>query len=142
MKTIDELLRTKGREIHSISPDATVYDAIAAMAEKAVGALVVMQEGTLAGIISERDYARKVILQNRSSRDTPVRDIMTSQVICASPGDTIESAMKLMTDRRIRHLPVEQAGQICGMISIGDLVKAIIDEQRFAISQLETYISS
>jgi CBS domain-containing protein len=120
---------------------ALVYDAMKLMADKEIGALLVMEGTTLAGILSERDYARKIILQGRSSLTTEVREIMTSRVVCAGPERSIEECMALMTDKRIRHLPVVEAGQVCGMISIGDLVKAIIAEQQFIIQQLERYIT-
>jgi CBS domain-containing protein len=120
---------------------ALVYDAMKLMADKEIGALLVMEGATLAGILSERDYARKIILQGRSSLTTEVREIMTSRVVCAGPERSIEECMALMTDKRIRHLPVVEAGQVCGMISIGDLVKAIIAEQQFIIQQLERYIT-
>jgi signal-transduction protein with cAMP-binding, CBS, and nucleotidyltransferase domain len=120
---------------------ALVYDAMKLMADKEIGALLVMEGATLAGIQSERDYARKIILQGRSSLTTEVREIMTSRVVCAGPERSIEECMALMTDKRIRHLPVVEAGQVCGMISIGDLVKAIIAEQQFIIQQLERYIT-
>jgi CBS domain-containing protein len=120
---------------------ALVYDAMKLMADKEIGALLVMEGATLAGILSERDYARKIILQGRSSLTTEVREIMTSRVVCAGPERSIAECMALMTDKRIRHLPVVEAGQVCGMISIGDLVKAIIAEQQFIIQQLERYIT-
>jgi len=119
-----------------------VFDALTLMAEKEIGALLVISDGEICGILSERDYARKVLLKGRSSRDTPVRDIMTRDVVFTHPGETIESCMKLMTNKRIRHLPVKEDDQLIGMVSIGDLVKAIISEQKETIELLETYIRS
>jgi CBS domain-containing protein len=141
MRKVRDILETKGRDVWSIEPSALVYDAMKLMADKEVGALVVMEDATLAGIISERDYARKIILQGRSSLTTEVREIMTYRVVCTEPERSIEECMALMTDKRIRHLPVVEAGQVCGVISIGDLVKAIIAEQQFIIQQLERYIT-
>ena len=142
MKRVRDILEVKGHEVWSIEPNASVYDAMKLMADKNIGALLVMEGGKLVGIISERDYARKVILQGRSSNTTQVREIMISRVVYAEPQQNIEECMALMTDKRTRHLPVIEAGQVCGIISIGDLVKAIIDEQKFIIEQLERYISS
>ncbi len=141
MKTITDLLESKGRDIWSVGPDATVYEAIELMAGKGIGALMVMDNDRPVGIISERDYARKVILQGRSSSETPVRDIMTSRIIHTSPDSSVEDCMVLMTGNNIRHLPVMEDNQLVGMVSIGDLVKATIDEQKSTIEQLERYIS-
>lgn len=141
MGTVVEILNTKGREIWSISPDRMVYEALSLMAEKEIGALLVMEGEQLAGIVTERDYARKLALEGRSSRDTPVRDVMTTRVLCARPEQTIEECMALMTDKRARHLPVVDHKRVIGVISIGDLVKAIIDEQKFVIEQLQHYIT-
>lgn len=140
MKTVKDLLRAKGYDVWSITPDATVFDALTTMAHKDVGALTVMEKDQLVGIISERDYARKVILQGKTSRATLVREIMSSPVICVRPQQTVEECMALLTGRRIRHLPVIDENQVVGMISIGDLVKSIISEQQFVIEQLENYI--
>ena len=142
MKTVKQLLDIKGSQVWSISPDASVFEAIQRMAEKGVGALLVMQAEKLVGIISERDYARKVILKERSSQQTPVKDIMTTRVIYAHPSQTIDECMALMTEKRIRHLPVVEDESVQGIISIGDLVKSIIEDQQFIIEQLEHYISS
>ena len=142
MKKVRDILEAKGRDVWSIEPSASVYDAMKVMADKGVGALLVMESGKLVGIISERDYARKIILQGRSSRTTAVHEIMTARVAYAEPGQNIEECMAIMTEKRIRHLPVMEAGQVRGIISIGDLVKSIIDEQKFIIEQLERYISS
>ncbi len=141
MKTVGKLLETKGRDIWSVSPDASVLEAIELMAEKEVGALVVREGAKPVGIISERDYARKVILQGRSSEATRVEEIMTKRVIYAEPRKSVEECMALMTEKRIRHLPIMDGEQLVGVISIGDLVKAIIAEQKFIIEQLEQYIS-
>jgi len=140
--TIRQLLELKGREVFSIAPDASVYDAIHLMAKHGIGALLVLDQGRLAGIISERDYARKVILRGRASKSTSILEIMTSPVITAPSRLTVEEGMAVMTERRVRHLPVVDDGQLCGMISVGDLVKAIIAEQQFVISQLQNYIHS
>jgi CBS domain-containing protein len=141
LKTVKEILNAKGYEVWSITPDATVFDALTKMALKDVGALTVMEGDQLAGIISERDYARKVILQGKTSRTALVREIMSSPVICVRPQQTVEECMALLTGRRIRHLPVIEDERVIGMISIGDLVKSIISEQQFIIEQLEHYIS-
>jgi CBS domain-containing protein len=141
MTTVKQLLAAKGDRVWTISPDATVLQAIQAMAEREVGALVVMDGDTLAGIISERDYARKVILQGHSSHAIRVADIMTRHVVTARPDDTAETCMAVMTERRIRHLPVVDEGRIAGMISIGDLVRAVIAEQQFVIAQLQNYVT-
>ncbi len=141
MATVKQLLKAKGHDIWSVGPEASVYEAIELMADKEVGALVVMEGDSLVGVLSERDYARKVVLQGRSSRDTKIKEIMTSRVAYARPGQTVEECMALMTDKRIRHLPVLEGDELLGVISIGDLVKAIIEEQQHVIKQLEQYIS-
>jgi len=140
MKTLKQLLEAKGREVHTITPDARVFDALRVMAEKSVGALIVMEGSKIAGVISERDYARKVILHGKSSHELQVRDIMTSKVITVHPGQTVEECMALMTEKRIRHLPVTEADRLIGVLSIGDLVKEVIAEQRQTIQELESYI--
>jgi CBS domain-containing protein len=142
MTTVRKLLEGKGRAIYSVEPQAAVLDAIRLMAEHHVGALVVMQGAALEGIVSERDYARKVILRGRSSADTPVRDIMSAPVLTVSLDTSVQQCMQLMTDRRVRHLPVVEGTRVIGMVSIGDLVKAVIAEQRQQIEQLESYIHS
>jgi len=142
MRRVRDILAVKGRDVWSIGPNASVYDAMKLMADKGIGALLVMEGAKLVGIISERDYARKVILQGRSSRTTGVQEIMTARVAYAEPEQNIEECMALMTEIRIRHLPVIEAGEVRGVISIGDLVKSIIAEQKFIIEQLERYISS
>jgi CBS domain-containing protein len=142
MTTVRQLLDRKDRAVFSVGPDAPVLEAIRAMAEHHIGALLVMKGEVLAGIVSERDYARKVILRGRSSSDTPVRDIMTSPVLTVSPDASVEHCMQLVTDKRVRHLPVLEAGRVVGMVSIGDLVKAVIAAQQQQIEQLESYIHS
>jgi CBS domain-containing protein len=139
---VSDLLDSKGRHIWYLPPTATVYEAIEQMAEKSVGALLVMEDDRLIGIVSERDYARKVILKGKSSRDIFVRQIMSHPVICISPDLTIERTMALMTEKRVRHLPVVIDQTVVGVISIGDVVRAIIDEKEFHIQQLTTYITS
>jgi CBS domain-containing protein len=142
MQQVKHLLESKGKEVYAVAPDAPVYEAIRQMAEKNVGALVVLKGSELVGIVSERDYARKVILHGRSSAETPVGQIMTSPVITVSPGQTVQDCMKLMTERRVRHLPVVEGGRVIGMVSIGDLVKAVMEDQQQTIEQLESYIHS
>src|SRR5215469_12744492 len=142
MTTVRQLLSRKGREIFSVAPGAAVLEAIRAMATHHVGALLVMEADKLHGIVSERDYARKVILMGRSSADTPVRDIMTATVITVQPETPVAKCMQIMTERRVRHLPVIESGRVVGMVSIGDLVKAVIAEQQQHIEQLESYIHS
>lgn len=141
MKTVEQLLQRKGPETWFVSPDETVLDALKLMAEKNVGALLVIEQSRLVGIFSERDYARKVILHGKASKDTPVSEIMSTAVVCVGPKYTVEECMALMTDKRVRHLPVLDGGKLCGVISIGDVVKAIISEQEFIIEQLEQYIT-
>jgi CBS domain-containing protein len=142
MKTAAHLLRSKAHQsVYTITPEASVFDAIQLMADKNIGALLVMDADEIAGIVTERDYARKVVLLSRSSKQTPVREIMTSAVMYVHPDQTSEECMVLMTENRLRHLPVIDGGRLLGIISIGDLVKDIIAEQRFTIEQLEHYIS-
>jgi CBS domain-containing protein len=140
MTMLSQLLDLKGHDIYSVAPDAAVLDAIRIMAERHVGALLVMDHGRLAGIVSERDYARKVVLLGRSSTTTPVRDIMSAPVVTLDPTATVEDAMRVMTDHRIRHLPVVRGSSVVGVVSIGDLVKSVIAEQRHTIEDLRTYI--
>ena len=142
MKTIKQLLEEKGAEVWSIGPDASVYDAVALMADKGIGALLVIDGDRIVGMLSERDYARNVVLKGQSSKKIKVREIMSDRVICIEPDQTVEEGMALMTDKRVRHLPVIDGGDVLGLVSIGDLVKAIISEQKFIIEQLEHYISS
>jgi CBS domain-containing protein len=141
MHIVSQLLKGKGSEVFSVTPEDSVLHAIEVMATRHVGALLVMQQGSLLGIISERDYARKVILKNRSSHDTPVSDIMTSPVVSVAPEETVHHCMELMTNGRFRHLPVVKSGRVVGMLSIGDLVKDVIQEQTEHIEQLERYIA-
>ena len=142
MATARHLLDRKGRAIFSIGPDDPVLEAVRMMAEHQVGALLVMKDARLLGIVSERDYARKVILKGRSSADTPVAQIMSSPVITVTLSNSVQECMQLMTSRRLRHLPVVEGGKVVGMVSIGDLVKAVMEEQKQTIEQLESYIRS
>ena len=142
MRTVRHLLEAKASEVFAIGPQAPVLDAIRLMAEKRIGALLVMDAGKLAGIVSERDYARKVVLQGRSSKDTPVCDIMTSDVIRVGLNDSADRCMQIVTDSRIRHLPVVDGDVVLGVISIGDLVKAVIEDQQLELEQLQRYIAS
>jgi CBS domain-containing protein len=142
MKSLKQLLGAKGSQVHFIHPDAKVIEALQLMAQKDIGALLVMDGGRVVGIMSERDYARKVILHGKSSQDISVRDIMTSGVVTVDPSKTIEDCMSLMTQRRIRHLPVCEGDKLVGLVSIGDLVKEVIAEQEQTIRQLESYIHS
>jgi len=141
MKLVSELLRAKEREIWSVRPDSFVLEALNLMADKNVGALLVFEEEKLVGIFSERDYARKVILKGKASKDTTVKEIMSSKVLYVKPEQSVEECMALMTDKHIRHLPVLEENQVVGVISIGDVVKAIISDQDFMIHQLESYIT-
>lgn len=142
MRNVRHLLEAKAPEIFAIGPDAPVIDAMRMMAEKHIGALLVMDGPRLAGIISERDYARKVVLQGRSSASTAVREIMTADVISVGPEDTADHCMQLVTNRRIRHLPVLRGDDVLGIVSIGDLVKAVIEDQQMELDQLQRYIAS
>ncbi|HEY6281779.1 MAG TPA: CBS domain-containing protein [Burkholderiales bacterium] len=140
MKTVKQILQSKTHGILSISPDATVYDALKLMAEKEVGALLVMEADKVVGIISERDYARKVILHGKSSKEIHVSDIMTSKIVYVNTAQTVDECMALMTDKRVRHLPVYEGDRLVGVVSIGDLVKEAISEREYIIKQLESYI--
>jgi len=140
MKTLKQLLEAKGREVYTIEPGARVFDALKMMADKGVGALMVTEGGRIAGVVSERDYARKVILHGKSSHELQVRDIMTGKVITVHPGQSVEECMALMTEKRIRHLPVTEGERLVGVLSIGDLVKEVIAAQQQTIAQLESYI--
>lgn len=142
MRTVRQLLESKTPEVHAIGPDAPVIDAIRLMAEKRIGAVLVLQDGRLAGILSERDYARKIVLEGRSSKDTPVRDIMTAEVVTIGLGDSVQSCMQTVTAQRIRHLPVVDGDSVLGVVSIGDLVKAVIEDQQLELDQLQRYIAS
>jgi CBS domain-containing protein len=139
--SIDAILNQKNREVHSVSPDATVYDGIALMAEKNVGALLVVENGQLVGILSERDYTRKVMLRGKRSRETLVREIMSTSLTTVDPKQPVDDCLRFMTEKRIRHLPVVKEGEIYGVISIGDLVKHVISVQSATLEHLERYIS-
>jgi len=140
MKTIDQLLRSKGYDIWSISPDDLVINALKLMAEKDVGALLVLDYEKLVGIFSERDYARKVILEGKSSKTVPVREIMSTEIICGCPEQTVDQGLALMNAKRVRHLPIVDRGNLIGIVTIGDLVKAVISEKEDLISYYEIYI--
>ena len=142
MTMIKEILDSKGRDVLSIAPDTSVYEAVRLMAERGIGALLVMEGDRLVGLIGERDCAWKVLLEDRPPRETEVKQIMTKNILCVVPEQTVEQGMALMTDKRIRHLPVVNGDRVEGIISIGDLVKAIIGDQQFVIEQLEHYINS
>jgi CBS domain-containing protein len=141
IKTIREILDNKGHRIWSVSPDTKIFEALQLMAEKNIGALVVLNGDKLVGIISERDYARKVALKGKTSKETPVRDIMTPKVLYVTPEKTAEDCMALMIEKRIRHLPVYEQDKLIGVVSIGDVVKAVIEEKKIAIEHLENYIT-
>ena len=140
MTMLSQLLESKGRDVYSVAPGASVLDAVRAMAERHIGALLVMEAGRLTGIVSERDYARKVVLNGRSSTTTAVREIMSAPVVTIAPDQTVDDAMRVMTNRRIRHLPVVRGDNVLGVVSIGDLVKSVIEEQRHTIEDLRSYI--
>jgi CBS domain-containing protein len=141
MATIRLLLDKKGNQVWSVPPDATVYDALRLLDERDIGALLVIAGNDLVGVISERDYARKVALKGKTSMKTPVREIMTEKVVVVEPERTVEQALAIMTERRLRHLPVAAEGEVMGVVSIGDLVKEIIADKEFIIEQLESYIA-
>ena len=141
MITVKDILRDKGHDVISITPETTVFDALKIMADKNVGALIVLDGETVAGIMSERDYARKVILHGKSSREMQVREIMTSRVYYVRPEQTVQDCMAQITDKHVRHLPVLEEERLAGIISIGDVVKAIIAEQEYTIKLLENYIT-
>ncbi|MCU7892979.1 MAG: CBS domain-containing protein [Candidatus Thiodiazotropha sp. (ex Ustalcina ferruginea)] len=142
MQTVNQLLQSKGFDVVTIDPNASVFEALKLMAEKRIGSLVVLENGDVAGLFSERDYARNIILKGRTSKETRVEEIMTRHVIVTKPQQSVEECMAIMTDKRVRHLPVMQNEKLVGIISIGDLVKAIIEEQQFVIEQLVSYINS
>lgn len=141
MKSVKDILDNKGRDVYSVGPDDTVLATLELMAKHNVGALTVVENDKLVGFISERDYARKVILKGKFSKDTPVREIMEQQVICIGPTHSVDTCMAIMTEHRIRHLPVLEGDKLAGLVSIGDIVKAIIEDQKFTIEQLEHYIA-
>lgn len=142
MKNVKDVLNDKGSVIFSVKPDATVFDALGIMMDKNISALLVMEANSLKGIFTERDYARKIVLKGKSSKDTSVSDIMTSDLISVSLTDSIDHCMNIMTEKHIRHLPVVENNIVCGMVSIGDAVKSIIEVQQSTIEQLESYINS
>jgi CBS domain-containing protein len=141
MEMVRDILRTKGKQVWHTKPESSVYDALQLMAQNDIGAVLVLDRDKVAGIFSERDYARKVVLQGKSSRGTEIRDVMTVNVVTVGPGNTIGDCMRIMTEKRIRHLPVLEDGVLIGLISIGDVVKSIIADQQFTIGHLEDYIS-
>jgi CBS domain-containing protein len=141
MRTVSDILQYKGSDVVSVRPDDTVLHALGVMAEHDIGAVVVLEDAALIGILTERDYARKVVLLGRSSRESAIRDVMTSKVICIDPEDTIDSCMSLMTSKRVRHLPVKRGGRVVGLVSIGDLVQARLAEQEQTIEHLQQYIA-
>ncbi len=140
MKTVKEILARKGSEVHTVSPDTTVFEAIRRLAELGIGSLVVVDQGRPVGLFSERDYTTKVALQGRDSRHTKVKEVMSPRLLVVSPDTTTEACMALMTENRVRHLPVVDQGRLVGLVSIGDIVKDIIDEQQFVIEQLEKFV--
>ncbi len=140
MKTARDLLREKGTQVYATSPDATVYDALQQMAEKNIGALIVFEGDRMVGLISERDYARKIVLKNKFSRETAVSEIMSRDVVTVAPDKNLEECMEVISEHRVRHLPVVEEDRVLGIISIGDVVKGIIDHKEFIIEQLEYYI--
>ncbi len=142
MDTVRDVLARKGSHVWSVEPGTTVLDTLKLLAEKDVGAVLVCEGGRPVGVFSERDYARQVILKGKASKDTPVREVMTGKVVFVAPDRTVEDCMAIMTDRRIRHLPVLEEGKLIGLVSIGDVVKAILSEKQFLIEQLEAYITS
>jgi CBS domain-containing protein len=141
MRTVSDILQYKGSDVVSVRPDDTVLHALGVMAEHDIGAVVVLEDARLIGILTERDYARKVVLLGRSSRESAIRDVMTSQVICVAPDNTIESCMSMMTAERVRHLPVKRGVRVVGLVSIGDLVQARLAEQEQTIEHLQQYIA-
>lgn len=141
MQNVQDILAHKGNHIWSVTPDATVYNVLKTMSEKEIGSVLVMEDDKLVGIVTERDYARKVALLDKSSKNTPVRDIMTRRVLCVSPERSVEECMALMSDQRARHLPVLDHKKVVGIVSIGDLVKAIMHDQQILIDQLQQYIT-
>lgn len=140
METINQILQRKGNKIYSVSPETTVFDALKLMADKNIGAVLVIDKGKLCGIMSERDYARKVVLQGKFSKEIPVKEIMSSNVICVEPDQTINNTKAIMINKRIRHLPVMENDELLGIVSIGDIVNAVIEKHSLTIDQLVTYI--
>jgi CBS domain-containing protein len=142
LKSVRQVLEDKGYAVETVTPETSVYDALQKMSNRGVGALVVIEGGEIRGLFSERDYARKIVLQGRASKNTPVQEVMTRRVITVEPQQTVEACMVLMTEKRIRHLPVVENGRLIGIVSIGDVLKAIIEAQRLTIEELATYITS
>ncbi|TCC94448.1 CBS domain-containing protein [Pedobacter frigiditerrae] len=142
MKTVQQILNTKPIQVFSVTPATSVLDALQIMTDKNISALLIMTEDSLVGIFTERDYARKIVLQGKSSKDTAISDVMTASPITVTPSDSIELCMQIMTDKHIRHLPIAEGEKVAGMVSIGDVVKFIIADQKQTISQLESYINS
>jgi CBS domain-containing protein len=142
LKSVRQVLQDKGYAVETVTPETSVYDALQKMSNRGVGALVVIEGGEIRGLFSERDYARKIVLQGRASKNTPVQEVMTRRVITVEPQQTVEACMVLMTEKRIRHLPVVENGRLIGIVSIGDVLKAIIEAQRLTIEELATYITS
>ena len=141
LKSVRQVLNAKGYAVETVAPETSVYEALQKLSNREVGALVVLEKGEICGLFSERDYARKVALQGRNSKETQVQEIMTRRVITLEPQQTVEACMVLMTDKRIRHLPVLEDGRLIGIVSIGDIVKAVIEAQRLTIEELESYIT-
>ena len=142
MQTVNDMLKDKGRAVWAVKPTDTVLAALGVMAEHDIGAVLVMDDGRLVGVLTERDYARKVVLAGRSSKESQVKEVMTAHVVCVAPERTVDECMALMTNKRLRHLPVLDHKRVVGIVSIGDLVKATIDDQQFTITQLQMYIAS
>ena len=142
MKSVRQVLNAKGYAVETVAPESSVYEALQKMANHEIGALIVVAQGEICGLFSERDYARKVVLQGKQSKETPVQDIMTRRVITLEPEQTVEAAMVVMSDKHVRHLPVVEEGRLIGLVSIGDIVQAVIEAQRLTIEELETYITS
>jgi CBS domain-containing protein len=142
MQTVNDILKDKGRAVWAVKPTNTVLEALGVMAEHDIGAVIVMDDGKLVGVLTERDYARKVVLAGRSSKESQVKEVMTAHVVCVAPERSVDECMALMTNRRLRHLPVVDHKRVVGIVSIGDLVKATIDDQQFTITQLQMYIAS
>jgi CBS domain-containing protein len=141
LKSVRQVLNAKGYAVETVSPETSVYDALQKMSNRGIGALVVVEQGAVCGLLSERDYARKVVLQGKKSQEIQVQEIMTRRVVTLEPEQTVEACMVLMTDKRIRHLPVLEEGRLIGIVSIGDIVKAVIEAQRLTIEELESYIT-
>ena len=142
LKSVRQVLNAKGYAVETVAPESSVYEALQKMANHEIGALIVVEQGEICGLFSERDYARKVVLQGKQSKEIPVQEIMTRRVITLEPEQTVEAAMVVMSDKHVRHLPVVEEGRLIGLVSIGDIVQAVIEAQRLTIEELETYITS